>query len=74
MKALQRPIRGRPGARLRGHAPRPVIAQAFGGIAERAEKIGELNVSSELLQGLLTHRAYPRSAAVRREKDNAQSR
>jgi hypothetical protein len=33
--------------------PSQLIAQAFGGIAERAEKIGELNVSSELLQGLL---------------------
>jgi regulator of protease activity HflC (stomatin/prohibitin superfamily) len=33
--------------------PGQLIAQAFGGIAERAEKIGELNVSSELLQGLL---------------------
>jgi hypothetical protein len=36
-----------------GMQPSQLIAQAFGGIAERAEKIGELNVSSELLQGLL---------------------
>jgi hypothetical protein len=30
-----------------------LIAQAFGGIAEKAERIGELNVSPELLQSLL---------------------
>src|SRR5690348_11967577 len=37
-----------------GMDPAQLIAQAFGGIAERAEKIGELNVSPELLSGLLT--------------------
>jgi hypothetical protein len=31
-----------------------LIAQAFGGIADKAEKIGQLNMSSELLQSLLT--------------------
>ena len=36
-----------------GMEPRQLIAQAFGGIAERAEKIGQLNVSPELLAGLL---------------------
>lgn len=30
-----------------------LIAQAFGGIAEKAERIGQLNVSPELLQSLL---------------------
>jgi hypothetical protein len=32
-----------------------LIAQAFGGLAERAERIGQLNVSSELLQSLMSH-------------------
>ena len=33
--------------------PGQLIAQAFGGIAERAERIGQLNVSPELLRALL---------------------
>jgi hypothetical protein len=57
-----------------GMHPGQIIAQAFGGIAERAEKIGELNVSSELLQGLLNHRPPSPIAAQKREKDSAQSR
>ncbi|MNT66088.1 hypothetical protein D3C72_2041250 [compost metagenome] len=36
-----------------GMQPGQLIAQAFGGIAERAERIGQLNVSPELLHGLL---------------------
>ena len=36
-----------------GMQPGQLIAQAFGGIAERAERIGQLNVSPELLQALL---------------------
>jgi hypothetical protein len=36
-----------------GMQPGQLIAQAFGGIAERAERIGQLNVSPELLAGLL---------------------
>jgi hypothetical protein len=36
-----------------GMEPRQLIAQAFGGIAERAERIGQLNVSPELLGSLL---------------------
>jgi len=36
-----------------GMQPGQLIAQAFGGIADRAEKIGQFNVSSELLQSLL---------------------
>ncbi|WP_454735744.1 SPFH domain-containing protein [Cupriavidus necator] len=40
-----------------GMQPGQLIAQAFGGIAERAERIGQLNVSPELLQGLLSANA-----------------
>ena len=36
-----------------GMQPGQLIAQAFGGIAERAERIGQLNMSPELLQSLL---------------------
>jgi len=36
-----------------GMQPAQLIAQAFGGIAERAERIGQLNMSPELLQSLL---------------------
>ena len=36
-----------------GMEPGQLIAQAFGGIAERAERIGELNVSPDLLNSLL---------------------
>jgi len=35
-----------------GMAPGQLIAQAFGGIAERAERIGQLNVSPDLLEAL----------------------
>lgn len=37
-----------------GMQPNQLIAQAFGGIAEKAERIGQLNVSPDLLQTLLT--------------------
>lgn len=37
-----------------GMQPSQLIAQAFGGIAEKAERIGQLNVSPDLLQALLT--------------------
>lgn len=40
-----------------GMQPGQLIAQAFGGIAERAERIGQLNVSPELLQGILSANA-----------------
>jgi hypothetical protein len=33
--------------------PAQLIAQAFGGIADKAEKIGQLNMSPELLNSLL---------------------
>ncbi len=36
-----------------GMQPGQLIAQAFGGIAERAERIGQLNVSPDLLQALM---------------------
>jgi SPFH domain / Band 7 family len=36
-----------------GMQPGQLIAQAFGGIAERAERIGQLNMSPDLLQSLL---------------------
>ena len=36
-----------------GMQPSQLIAQAFGGIAERAERIGQLNLSPDLLQSLL---------------------
>lgn len=36
-----------------GMEPGQLIAQAFGGIAERAERIGELNMSPDLLNSLL---------------------
>lgn len=36
-----------------GMQPGQLIAQAFGGIAEKAERIGQLNVSPELLNSLL---------------------
>ncbi len=47
-----------------GMEPRQLIAQAFGGIAERAEKIGQLNVSPELLSGLLAGGASGTSSAA----------
>lgn len=46
-----------------GMQPNQLIAQAFGGIAEKAERIGQLNVSPDLLQALLT--ATVPAAAVR---------
>lgn len=36
-----------------GMQPGQLIAQAFGGIAERAERVGQLNMSPELLNSLL---------------------
>jgi hypothetical protein len=45
--------------------PQQLIAQAFGGLAERAEKIGQLNPSPDLLQTLL---AVPVRAEVSRVK------
>jgi hypothetical protein len=36
-----------------GMQPSQLIAQAFSGLAEKAEKIGQLNVSPELLNALM---------------------
>lgn len=46
-----------------GMQPGQLIAQAFGAIAERAERIGQLNVSPELLQGLLGAGTKARAAS-----------
>jgi len=48
-----------------GMEPRQLIAQAFGGLAERAERIGQLNLSPDLLQTLL---AAPARTEVPRGK------
>lgn len=50
-----------------GMQPGQLIAQAFGGIAERAERIGQLNMSPELLQSLL-------APPVIKEMSNGQGR
>lgn len=42
-----------------GMQPSQLIAQAFGGLAERAERIGQLNVSPELLNALMTAAPAP---------------
>jgi regulator of protease activity HflC (stomatin/prohibitin superfamily) len=47
-----------------GMQPGQLIAQAFSGIAERAEKIGQLNVSPELLAGLLAGGSTPAGTTV----------
>ena len=44
-----------------GMQPGQLIAQAFGGIAERAERIGQLNLSPDLLQTLLAAPAKEKS-------------
>jgi hypothetical protein len=45
-----------------GMQPAQLIAQAFGGIAEKAERIGQLNMSPDLLNSLLgTAAALPRA-------------
>lgn len=54
-----------------GMQPGQLIAQAFGGIAERAERIGSLNMSPDLLQSLLSDGAISNdSAKARRERSN----
>ncbi len=50
-----------------GMQPGQLIAQAFGGLAERAERIGQLNLSPDLLGSLLAGgTAAPTAAAARR--------
>lgn len=51
-----------------GMQPGQLIAQAFGGIAERAERIGQLNVSPELLQSLLNQPALASETSRERAK------
>jgi hypothetical protein len=46
-----------------GMQPAQLIAQAFGGIADRAEHIGQLNMSPELLNSLMAAPAMPAAAA-----------
>jgi hypothetical protein len=48
-----------------GMQPSQLIAQAFGGIADKAERIGQLNVSPDLLQALLAG-TIPATVAVKR--------
>jgi SPFH domain / Band 7 family len=46
-----------------GMQPGQLIAQAFGGIAERAERIGQLNLSPDLLQSLMAPMALKGKAS-----------
>jgi hypothetical protein len=48
-----------------GMQPSQLIAQAFTGIAEKAEKIGQLNVSPDLLRTLLEKPKAVESARAR---------
>jgi hypothetical protein len=48
-----------------GMQPGQLIAQAFGGIAERAEHIGQLNMSPDLLQSLMAPMALKENARER---------
>jgi hypothetical protein len=50
-----------------GMQPGQLIAQAFSGIAEKAEKIGQLNVSPDLLNSLLEKPAAVEVARARRQ-------
>lgn len=51
-----------------GMQPGQLIAQAFGGIAERAERIGQLNMSPDLLQSLMSNSPEPSSTRGSRER------
>jgi regulator of protease activity HflC (stomatin/prohibitin superfamily) len=48
-----------------GMQPGQLIAQAFGGIAERAERIGQLNMSPDLLQSLMAPTMLKKSGRER---------
>ena len=54
-----------------GMQPAQLIAQAFGGIAEKAEKIGQLNMSPELLHSLLEASAPTLASAASARKPSA---
>ena len=51
-----------------GMDPAQLIAQAFGGIADKAEKIGQLNMSPDLLQSLLAGTSASSKTVVARNK------
>lgn len=51
-----------------GMQPAQLIAQAFGGIAEKAERIGQLNMSPELLQSLMAGAAADETSRSPRER------
>jgi hypothetical protein len=51
-----------------GMQPGQLIAQAFGGIAEKAERIGQLNVSPDLLQALMAGSMPDEAARSPRER------
>lgn len=57
-----------------GMQPSQLIAQAFGGIAERAERIGQLNVSPDLLSSLLRPADAPESGAASTRSSEAGAR
>src|SRR2546427_9400926 len=57
-----------------GMQPGQLIAQAFGGIAEKAERIGQLNVSPELLQSLMGAGAGHAAAVADPEPDRKSTR
>ena len=50
-----------------GMQPGQLIAQAFSGIAEKAERIGQLNVSPDLLNALLERPQAVEAKNVRRQ-------
>lgn len=54
-----------------GMQPAQLIAQAFGGIAENAGRIGQLNVSPDLLQALLGHTGGRTDEAPRTSRERA---
>ena len=54
-----------------GMQPGQLIAQAFGGIAERAERIGQLNVSPELLNSLMAGATAAEEGGTRSQRERA---
>src|SRR5206468_12300122 len=51
-----------------GMQPGQLIAQAFGGIAEKAERIGQFNMSPDLLQSLMNASANQDLGKASRER------
>ena len=54
-----------------GMQPAQLIAQAFGGMAENAGRIGQLNVSPDLLQTLLTQTGTSAEDAPRSSRERS---